>query len=81
MSTASLLQRISKPLHAQVSGLEVETRIRCFDDDHPPGCYNPCLDVTFCHCGRIWYPGAVALERWPDRDARLLSHVANRSGP
>ena len=71
--------RTAHPLRAIVSGVEVETRVRCKDDGHPAGCYHPGLDVTFCHCGRVRYPGAHEVESWPDRDARLLSHIGSRS--
>lgn len=60
-------------LIAHASGLEVETRIRCQSDDHEPGAFNPLLDSTFCHCGRVRYPGVVELVVWPDRARRLLA--------
>ena len=37
--------------------------------------YNPWMDTTFCHCGRIHYPGLVERVRWPDDEARLTEHV------
>lgn len=70
-----MASRISRPLRGVASGLEAETRARCQDDNHQPGCFNPWLEVTLCHCGRIWYPGPRALVRWPDRDARLTTHI------
>lgn len=70
--------RTSHALCAVVSGIEVETRLRCLDDNHPPGCFNPCLGVTFCHCGRVRYAGLVTLAHWPDRDARLVDHIPTK---
>lgn len=68
--------RSSHLLCATVSGLEVETRLRCFDDNHPAGVFNPALGGTFCHCGRVCYEGLVETVVWPDRQARLIEHVA-----
>lgn len=67
--------RTSRRLLAVATGLEVETRIRCQDDDHPAGVWNPLLEQTFCHCGRVQYVVPVEPDRWPDRDARLTAHV------
>lgn len=71
------MNRTSHRLVAKATGMEMETRIRCQDDNHQPGAYNPWLNATFCHCGRIRYPGHVEQDRWPDRDARLTEHVDN----
>jgi len=65
--------RRSYRLIATASGMEVETRVRCQSDDHEPGVFNPWLDQTFCHCGRVRYPGFVAEVVWPDRARRLLA--------
>lgn len=67
--------RTSRRLRAVATGLEVETRVRCQDDNHPAGVWNPLLAQTFCHCGRVQYTGYVEQDRWPDRDARLVDHV------
>lgn len=32
---------------------------RCASLDHPAGCYNPHMDVTFCICGTVRYPGQL----------------------
>ena len=67
------MSRRSYRLIAHASGLEAETRIRCQSDDHEPGVFNPWLDQTFCHCGRVRYAGFVDQVVWPDRDARLVA--------
>jgi len=69
------MSRTAHRLVAVASGLEVETRVRCQDDDHEPSTFNPLLGETFCHCGRVRYAGQVLPVRWADRDARLTSHV------
>lgn len=45
------------------SGPDVETRLRCQDDGHPPGCFHPWMG-TFCHCGRVIYEGFREPVRW-----------------
>lgn len=46
-------------------GPDLETRARCQDDQHPAGCYSPWLDITVCHCGRVWYEGEQPIVHWP----------------
>lgn len=70
--------RRSFRLIACASGVEVETRIRCQSDDHEPGVFNPWLDHTFCHCGRVRYAGFVPQVVWPDRARRLLAPGVGR---
>lgn len=70
-----MIQRSSHSLRAVAYEMELETRARCQDDNHPPGCFNPWLNATVCHCGRIWHAGEVPLDRWPDRDARNTAHI------
>ena len=67
--------RTSHRLTAHATDRALETRARCQDDDHPPGVYNPWMDTTFCHCGRIHYQGLVERVRWADDEARLTEHV------
>jgi len=69
--------RMSHRLIARATGLEVETRARCQDDNHPPATYNPASDRTFCHCGRTTLPGRHPTQQWPDRHQRLTEHQPN----
>jgi hypothetical protein len=38
----------------------VEARAVCDTLGHPPGCFNPWTDTTFCRCGFVQYAGDVA---------------------
>lgn len=50
------------------SGPELETRARCQDDGHPPGCVHPWWfggqPGTFCHCGRVVHRGVLPVVSW-----------------
>lgn len=44
---------------------EIETRYRCIEAHHEGRLYNPAIGGTFCMCGRVVWPGDVAVRLSP----------------
>ena len=53
--TVDLSQRLTD--HPVLRAEIVAARDACDARQHPPGCYNPCDDSTYCECGFVQYAG------------------------